>query len=204
MENQLQALTEKLYQEGVQKARSEAETILAQARHEARQLIQQAQREAQQLISQAEEEADTRRRNVTAELQLATRQATSRLQQEISQLLSNRLLTQPIQEAFNDPSFVRDLMLAAVNSWDPAAHAGANPLLILPEATRGQLADYLTQQLRNQLDAGLELTFDGRLQQGFRLGPQQGHYVVSFTADDFDAFFQSFVQKQTAEWLFGQ
>ena len=53
MQNKLQELTEKLYQEGLVKGKAEGEEILAGARKEAAAIIEKAQAEAASIIAKA-------------------------------------------------------------------------------------------------------------------------------------------------------
>ena len=65
------------------------------------------------------------------------------------------------------------------------------------------LADFAgkTAELLNQ---GLQVTFDGRLDNGFRIGPANGRYVISFTEADFTRFFRDHLRPVTAELLYGE
>ena len=74
MENKLQELTQKLYNEGVEKANVEAEKILAEAKSEAEKVKQNAEKEAAKIISAAEQKSTEIKKNVDAELNLASKQ----------------------------------------------------------------------------------------------------------------------------------
>ena len=64
MENKLQELTQKLYNEGVGKANLEAEKILAEAKSEAEKLKQNAEKDAQKIIANAEQKSAEIKKNV--------------------------------------------------------------------------------------------------------------------------------------------
>ena len=68
MENKLQELTQKLYNEGVEKANTEAEKIIADAKSEADKLKQVAEKDAQKIIADAEQKSVEIKKNVDASL----------------------------------------------------------------------------------------------------------------------------------------
>ena len=53
MENKLQQLTEKLYNEGLSKGRAEAEAVLAKAHADAEKIVAEAQDKAREITAQA-------------------------------------------------------------------------------------------------------------------------------------------------------
>lgn len=58
MNAKLQELTEKIYQEGVQKGQTEAEKIIADARLEAKKIISEATSEAERQLTEAHKKSD--------------------------------------------------------------------------------------------------------------------------------------------------
>jgi len=202
MEGKLQELTNKIYQEGLEKARKESVEILAAAQQEAAQVIAEANKEAQRTRNRATEEAEALRKNAISELQLAGKQAQSALRQEITNLISAKLFSSPIDHAFDDAAFFQSVIEAAVRNWDPA-QMGASLHIILPQEKRKELEQALPARLAHYLDKGLELRYDENLQKGFRIGPSDGRFIVSFTPDDFDRFFRQFLRPQITQLLFG-
>ena len=57
MENKLQQLTQKLYEEGLEKGRSEAEKCVAEAQEKAAKIIADARKEAEEIIRKANRDA---------------------------------------------------------------------------------------------------------------------------------------------------
>ena len=60
MQNKLQELTDKLYNEGLSKGRQEGEELLAKARTQADEMIAKAQAEAERIIAAATRIVDSR------------------------------------------------------------------------------------------------------------------------------------------------
>ena len=86
MENKLQELTSKIYQEGVARANEEADKIISEAKKEADELRNKSKKEAVQIIENAEKEAGELRKNVESEVKLSARQALASIKQQITEI----------------------------------------------------------------------------------------------------------------------
>jgi V/A-type H+-transporting ATPase subunit E len=71
MQNKLQELTDKIYNEGVLKAREEADGLLANARKEAALIVANAQKEADSILTSAQKKAEEVKRNLDGELKMS-------------------------------------------------------------------------------------------------------------------------------------
>ena len=63
---------------------------------------------------------------------------------------------------------------------------------------------YFSAKAREILDGTLAVNFDNRLAQGFRIGPADGRYVISFTDKDFETFFMDYLRPKTKELLYSK
>jgi V/A-type H+-transporting ATPase subunit E len=75
-------------------------------------------------------------------------------------------------------------------------------LLILPEKDRQELETYYKNQLASELNKGLELSFSDGVRSGFKIGPADGSYIISFSDTDFTNFFKDYLRPKTKEILF--
>ena len=75
MQNKLQELTDKLYQEGLSKGKQEGENLVAQAKAEADRIIKEAQAEANRIVTEAQKEAEDMKTKVAADIQMASAQS---------------------------------------------------------------------------------------------------------------------------------
>ena len=73
MENKLQQLTQKLYDEGLEKGRAEADKLVADAKAEARKIVAEARAEAEEIVKKAEAKAEDVSKNTMTEISLAGR-----------------------------------------------------------------------------------------------------------------------------------
>jgi V/A-type H+-transporting ATPase subunit E len=74
--------------------------------------------------------------------------------------------------------------------------------VILSESNRDKLEDYFKNNLADELNKGLEVTFTKNMKSGFKIGPSDGSYIISFTDDDFTNFLKSYLRPKTSQLLF--
>lgn len=91
MENKLDVLTKKLYEEGVGKANQEAETIIAGAKTEAAKLIAEAEARVKEINANANADIENLKKKAEAEMALSARQAITALKQSITNLISGEV-----------------------------------------------------------------------------------------------------------------
>lgn len=201
MESKLQELTSKIYQEGVERSKNEGKEIVDRARDEAGQLLAAAKLEAERIVSAARTEADQLRVRVISEVKMAGGQAVAALKQEITNLVSQSAFAGGAKTAFNDIQFVQDLIKEIVSQWGTGK--GGNDLnLILPDKAKADMQKFFGAKSQELLTKGLSITFDGRFDNGFRIGPKDNSFVLSFTDKDFISLFQGYLKTRTREILF--
>jgi V/A-type H+/Na+-transporting ATPase subunit E len=200
MDNKLQELTEKLYNEGVAKGNQEAEKILATAQAEASNLVKQAKQEAQAIVEAAQKSAEELTKNTRTELQMASKQAISALSQEVTSLINGSIASASVKQATTDASFMQNLILSAVQNWATKQDL----LVVVPEKDKSAVIDFFTAKAKALLDNGLAIESANNVKAGFQIGPKDGSYKVSFTEADFINFFKEFLRPKLVELLFEQ
>lgn len=204
MQTKLQELTQKIYQEGVNKAREESEMILSEAQKQAQDLLANAQKEADEIVRKAQKQADEISRNSLNELQLTARQAISELKQKVVNLVEARSIAPEAKQAFSQESFVQEVILTIVKNWKPEDSNNVDLTLLLPAGKQKEFEAFFTKKAKNLLDKGLEVEYSGRIKSGFKIGPKDEGYMISFSDEDFDNFFRSFMRPRLIELLYGQ
>lgn len=202
MEGKLQALTERIYAEGVERARQTADGILAETQQQAQRILADAESHARRVREQADAEAAQLRANTLAELQLAARQSMADLRQRITDLILTQLLEVPMKATVADTAFLQSIIETAMRNWQPDAAGSPNLQLLLPEREREALDAFMAARADALLYQGLHIDFDPRLRDGFRIGPADGRYKVSFSAADFEQFFRMYLRPQVDHLLF--
>lgn len=201
MESKLQELTSKIYQEGVEKARSEGKEIVDAAREEADSLLGKARAEAERIVAQARQESEQLRQRVLSEVKLAGGQAVAALKQEITNLVSGAAFSAGTKAAFDDGAFVQNLIKDIVAQWNPGK-SGQDVNLILPEKSKVEMQKFFGAKSQELLTKGLAITFDNRFDSGFKIGPKDNSFILSFSEKEFNLLFQSYLKAKTREILF--
>ncbi len=202
MENKLQELTQKLYNEGVEKANVEAEKILAEAKSEAEKLKQEAEKEAQKIIANANQKSAEIKKNVDAELNLAAKQTIRTVKQQITDMIVSKVIDEPVKKAFDDEKLVKEIIETVVKNWNPQKNEAIDLSVLLPTELEKEFTKFFTAKSGKELNANLELSFSDSIKGGFKIGPADGSYKISFSEDDFENFFKSFLRPKTIEMLY--
>ena len=97
MQNKLQELTEKIYQEGVEKGNAEAKEIIEKAKADAAEIISNAKKEAETIIEKAEKKAAETKSNTESEIKLLGKQSINALKQQIVNLITGDIASATIK-----------------------------------------------------------------------------------------------------------
>ena len=200
MQGKLQELTDRLYNEGVGKAKQEADRVLAEAKQKADAIIAGAKSEAEAVKSAAAREIAEQKRNVESEMKMASQQAVSALKDRIIQLVTASIVDGPSAAAMADTDFIKQLISSLVSG--AGSDLGALRLE-LPAESEGKMQDFLKAGALAKLSAGMDIHFDRNLAGGFRVGPKDKGFVVSFTDEGFAEFFREYLRPRARRFLYG-
>lgn len=200
MENKLDILTRKLYDEGVEKANQEAASIIEKAKEEAARLIADAQAEALKIKDKGLEETEQLKKKAESEMALSARQALTALKQSISGLLSGRVAEDMAEAGFKDKAFVQQLLLNVVQKWDVTA-GSLNLEVILSPEEKEEFEAFVTKKYKDLLSKGLEIKA-GDSKGGFLIQPLGGGFQIAFSEEVFEAFFNQYIRTFTKGLLY--
>ena len=190
MENtKLQQLTDKLYQEGLEKGRAEADSLVAEA--EAR---------AAKIVTDAERKAEDVEKNAMTEIALAGKQAVAKIKSEIETLIVAKVSAEGVKSANLDPAFIKEMLLAVAANWNNGAKADLKALL--PEAKKAELGAAFEAAAKALLAEGIEVGFSADVKSGFKVGEKNGGYYISFSDESFEALLGGYLREKAAELLF--
>jgi V/A-type H+-transporting ATPase subunit E len=204
MTNRIQELTEKIYNEGVVKVKNDAEKIIQDAKNEASELIKSAKKQRDEILEQAKSEAAEVKKNAGAEMQLAARQFISNLKQKVETLIVTAQIEPPLNEAFTDTGFVKEIILTLVQNWNQQNPEGPDLQIGVPENKKDQFLSLLEERAIKTLNKGVEIQTDAKLKTGFSIGPKDGSYFIRFSGDDFENYFKGYFKEKTRKLLFGE
>ncbi|HON18376.1 MAG TPA: V-type ATP synthase subunit E family protein [Salinivirgaceae bacterium] len=200
MENKLQELTQRIYEEGVNKANQEAQAILNKAKSEAEHILREAKKQAEELLAKATEDAAYLKKNTESELQMSAKHVISSIKQQLTELITTRAI-ETVKETLKDDDFIKQILSIVISEW--AAKQEYDLLLILPQNKQNELEKYIESKAKNTLNQGIELQFTNQIKGGFKIGPKDGKYVISFTDEDFENLFKAFARPKLKNLLFG-
>lgn len=203
MENKLQELTNRLYDEGLSKGRHEAETLIADARAEAKRIVAEAWTESERLKHKAAREAADLHKNTITELNLAGKQLIAKLKYQIREMVVAKAVGGSVKNAAIDPAFIKEVLIAVCQNWQGASSDRVSLEAMLPEAMKGKLDKAFEKSVKSSLDSGLEIVYSDAVKSGFRIGPKDGAYYINFTDDGFDALLGEYLRPKVSGVLYG-
>ena len=199
--NKLQELTAKLYNDGLEKGRSEAERLLAEAKEQAAKIVADAEAEAEAIAKAAEDRAEDIAKNAMTEITLAGRQALSKIKSEIAEAVIMKSTGAAVKSATMDATFVKDMLLAVANNWN-AQTVDVSLVALLSEEKRQELDAVMQQSAEALAKAGIEVGYSSEVKNGFKLGEKDGGYYISFTDESFDALLKEYLREKVSNMLF--
>ena len=202
MENKLQQLTQKLYDEGLEKGRAEADKLVADAKAEARKIVAEARAEAEEIVKKAEAKAEDVSKNTMTEISLAGKQAVGRIKSEIASLIIAKSTAKGVKEATMDPAFIKEMLLSVARNWNGKDSSKVELKALLPQAERERLDASFEQSAKELLAAGIEVGYSDQVQTGFKVGAKDGGYYISFSDADFDALLKEYLREKVSRMLY--
>ena len=204
MENKLQELTKKLYEEGLSKGKQDAEAMLASASEKAKKIVAEAENQAAQIRKKAQADADDLRKNTLTELNLAGKQVIETLKSNIQEMIIAKAIDEPVKNAAIDPKFIEELLVEVAKNWSGASAEKVTLKAMLPQNLENKLENTLSQSLQNALGKDVEIVFSDDVKSGFKIGPKKGGYYISFTDESFNALLSEYLRPKVSEMLYGK
>lgn len=202
MENKLQQLTQKLYDEGLEKGRAEADRLVAEAREQAAKILDEARAQAEDIVRKAQAKAEDVEKNTLTEIALAGKQAAAKIKAEIASMIVARSTAAGVREAVLDAAFIKEMLLAVARNWNGAASGKVELKALLPEAERAKLDAAFAKSAQELLAAGIEVGYSKEVRTGFKVGAKDGGYYISFSEADFDALLGEYLREKVSDMLF--
>lgn len=202
MENKLQELTQKLYDEGLEKGRAEADRLVTEAKAEAERIVAEAKAEAERIVKGAEAKAEDVAKNTLTEISLAGKQAVSKIKSEIAGVVVAKSTADKVKAANLDAAFVKDVLLAVAKNWNGSSSSKIELKALLPEAEKASFDAAFEKAAKELLAAGIEVGYSKDVKSGFKVGAKDGGYYISFSDDDFNALLGGYLREKVADLLF--
>ncbi len=170
MSEDLQSLLEKINREGVEKARAEADRIIAEAKAKAAEIVKTANADAAKSKADAEKAAADYAARAAETVRQAERDTLLKIESSVTALLEN-VLRKDVDRALSDEHTVAALVAEAVKGIAGPAEVAVNP----------RLAAALKAQLASQ--RGITVVLDETLGTGFAVKTDGGRVEHAFTGE---------------------
>ena len=195
MENKIQELTEKIYAEGVEKGKLEAERLVDEAKAKAADIVKDAQKQAEAIVAAAEKKASELAANTRSEIKLYGAQAVGALKSEATDIITDAVVKAAVKEALAGDT-IKALLVKIAERWS------ANEQIVISTSEADELKAYFAKNAKALLDKGVEIKQVNGVKTSFSIAPADGSYKVNFGEGEFEAFFKAFLRPQMVELLF--
>ena len=192
----IQELTEKIRREGVEKGQAEAAQIIEQAKQQAAKIVADAKAQAEAIAAKAKKDADELDQHTKSELKLYMGQAINALKSEITNVVTDKVVSQSVKKLTDDKDFLGQFALSLAQKW-----VQDEPIVIsAPEAD--SLKAYFAAKAKDLLDKGVTIRQVNGKDTFFTIAPADGSYKVNFGKEEFETYFKGFLRPQLVEMLF--
>lgn len=196
MDSQIQALTEKVYQEGVLKGEQEAAKILAAANAQAEQVERDARTRAEQIIAEAQRSASELKSNTERELKLNASKLIEATKASIVDVLAGRIAGDSVQALTANPELLQRVVLEIAKGFD-LKHG-----VEITSNQAEELKAYFAQNAKALLEEGLTIKQVAGKATQYTIRPQNGSFKVEIGEQEFVELFKSILRPQLAQELF--
>jgi V/A-type H+-transporting ATPase subunit E len=201
MQNKLQELTDKLYNEGLSKGKQEGEELLAKAKVQVDDMLAKAQAEAAQIIAAAQKQAEEIKTKTASDIKMASSQSIAATKKDIETLIVGKMTNEAVKKTLSSADFIKDLIKTVAEKFTTDGPVDLN--LVLPEALKNDLEPFATKELAKILGAGVQASFSKKVAGGFQIGPKNEGWFVSFTEETFSQLISEYLRPATKKLLFG-
>ncbi|MCQ2286305.1 MAG: hypothetical protein MJZ76_05460 [Bacteroidales bacterium] len=203
MQNKLQELTDRLYNEGLSKGKQDGETLVANAKAEAANLIKEAKAEAERIIANAQKEAEDIKTKVTADVKMAATQSMTATKQEMENMVVSKAVANATSQMLNNEEFLKELIRNVVSAFNPKNAEPMDLEFVLPESIKNNIEPFINNEIAKQFNSEVSVSYSKKVNAGFKVAPKNGGYTLQFTDTEFTELISSYLRPATKKILFG-
>ena len=192
MQNKLQELTDKLYNEGLSKGKLEGEELVAKAKAQAEAIVADAKSQAEAIVAQARKEAEDIKSKVASDIKMASRESVAATKQDIENLIISKITADSTKKALSEADFVKGIIKAVAEKFSAEESADIN--LVLPESLKAELEPFISSELASILKGEVAASFSKKIGGGFTIGPKDGSYFISLTDETFQELIGAYLR----------
>ena len=192
----LEELTNKIYAEGVEKGKAEAQTIIADAEKQAADIKAKAEADAKAIVAKAEQKAAELDKNTRAELKLFAERSVNALRTEVTNLVCGQIVSENVKAATADKAFMQGIITRL------AEQMAQNGEVTIEAKDADAMKAYFAANAKELLNKGVKINEVKGMKADFAIAPEQGGYKMAFGDAEFEAYFKEFLRPQLVELLF--
>ena len=202
MQNKLQELTDRLYQEGLSKGKEEGARLVEAAQSEAQAIIEKAKAQAAEIVEQAKADAADYKTKIEGDLKMASSQSLQFTKKEIENLVVTKIADEQVSKALTSPDFLKEIIKTVAEKF--SAQESADLQMVLPAAPQDQVEPFIKSELAKVVKGDVKADFSKKIAGGFTIGPKDGGYFISLTDDSFKELIGEYLRPVTKKLLFGE
>lgn len=195
MDDKIKQLTDKVYTEGVERARTEGERIIAEAQERAASIVREAEARATELRQSAEQSNIRHREQTESELKLYAQRLVESTRASIEDSLTGTIATDAVRALQLDGDLLRQLVLKIVGGF--SVERG----VVIETAEAEALQAHLSSAAKGLLEAGLEIKSVAGVPTHYVVRPKDGAYKVEIKPETFVELFKSVLRPTLASLL---
>lgn len=195
MDDKIKQLTDKVYTEGVERARTEGERIIADAQERAASIVREAEARATELRQSAEQSNIRHREQTESELKLYAQRLVESTRASIEDSLTGTIATDAVRALQLDGDLLRQLVLKIVGGF--SVERG----VVIETAEAEALQAHLSSAAKGLLEAGLEIKSVAGVPTHYVVRPKDGAYKVEIKPETFVELFKSVLRPTLASLL---
>ncbi len=202
MQNKLQELTDRLYQEGLSKGKEEGARLVEAAQSEAQAIIEKAKAQAAEIVEQAKTEAADYKTKVEGDLKMAAGQSLQFTKKEIENLVVSKISDEQVSKALSSADFLKEIIKTVAEKF--STQESADLQMVLPASLQDQVEPFIKNELAKAVKGNIKADFSKKIAGGFTIGPKDGGYFISLTDDSFKELIGEYLRPVTKKLLFGE
>ena len=192
----LSELTDKIYAEGVEKGKAEAQQIIDNANAKAAEIITNAEKNAAEIMTTAQTKAQELDKSTRAELKLYAEQSLSALKTEVTNLITEQVANESVKAATADAKFMQSIIATLAEQM---AKEGA---VTIETKDAEALTKYFAANAKGLLEKGVKINEVKGIKTDFAIVPEKGGYKLNFGEKEFVEYFKEFLRPQLIDLLF--
>ncbi|MDO5017436.1 MAG: hypothetical protein Q4E10_03610 [Porphyromonas sp.] len=200
MDNKIQELAEKIYNDGVKKANTEAEELIAKAEAGSKEILNKARAEADRIVANATQEADRLRSQSETDVKNMVNAAQDALLLKVTNLVNGAAVQAAVDEAFAKPEALYNVVVEMAK----ALFANENKGMEIATSDAKPLEEYFRAKAKEVLDHGVKIREVAGKSADFDISPEGADYKINVSKEAFARYFTEFMRPRMREILFAK